>query len=64
MTRKQFDIPAPKTALTPTEQLKAAYLHLVEGHPQHTLAQVFGVNQGRVNEAVLKVRRALLGEEA
>lgn len=59
----KFDPPVKKTSLTPTEQLKAAYLHLIEGYPQHGLAQMFGVNQGRVNEAVATARRAYLGED-
>lgn len=58
----KFDLPVKKTNLTPTEQLRVAYLHLIDGLPQHTLAQVFGVNQGRVNEAVAIARRAYLGE--
>lgn len=50
---------APKAALTPEEKLKAAYFYLVRGVDQHTLADLFGVNGGRIAEAVIEVRKAI-----
>lgn len=48
-----------KTALTPQEKLRVAVAHLCEGVDQHVLAALMGVNQGRINEAVTAVRRAI-----
>ena len=48
-----------KTALTPQEKLRVAVAVLVEGVPQHIIAALFGVNPGRVAEAVGAVRRAI-----
>lgn len=47
-----------KTALTPREKLKAAYMHDVRGVAQHILADMFEVNAGRIAEAVTAVRKA------
>jgi hypothetical protein len=47
-----------KTALTPAERIKCAYLHLVRGIAQHDLAVAFEVNMGRVNEAVIAIKKA------
>ena len=49
---------AAKTALTPREKLKVAYFHEIEGINQHVLAALFEVNIGRINEAILPIRRA------
>lgn len=49
----------PKTALTPDEKIKAAYLHEVMGVDQHILAAAYGVNPGRVNEALRDIRSAI-----
>lgn len=51
-----------KTALEPFEKLKAAYLHEFMGLDMHTLTVVFGVNQGRIAEAILDIRRAIGAE--
>ena len=48
-----------KTALTPQEKLRIAVAVLVEGVPQHVIAALFGVNPGRVAEAVVAIRRAI-----
>ena len=48
-----------KTALTPQEKLRIAVAVLVEGVPQHVIAALFGVNPGRVAEAIGAVRRAI-----
>jgi hypothetical protein len=55
---------AVKTALTAREKLKAAYLHEVRGIDQHVLADIFEVNVGRINEAIMEVRKAINSEEA
>jgi DNA-directed RNA polymerase specialized sigma24 family protein len=52
-------IDEPKTALTPVEKIKAAYLHLVRGVTQQDIAVAFEVNSGRVNEAIMDVRAAV-----
>jgi len=55
-------MPLPKkTALSPEEQIKAAYLHLVAGLEQQFIAShIFdGVNIGRVNEACKAVKAAV-----
>jgi hypothetical protein len=51
----------PKTSLTPDEKLRAAYAHLINGVDQHHIASLFGVNSGRVNEAIMDVRKAIYG---
>jgi len=48
-----------KTQLTPEEKLKAAYFHLIKGVAQHTLADMFDVNPGRVNTAIEEVSKAI-----
>jgi transposase-like protein len=47
-----------KTSLTPDEKLRAAHAHLCDGVAQHTIAALFGVNPGRVNEAITEISRA------
>ena len=47
-----------KTALTPTEKLTASWAHIVQGVDQHTLAAIYGVNAGRIAEAVSAARIA------
>ena len=47
-----------KSHLTPDEKLRAAYAHLINGVDQHHIAALFGVNAGRVNEAIQDVRKA------
>lgn len=48
-----------KTALTPGEKLRVAVAVLLDGFDQHRVANLMGVNLGRVNEAVGAVRRAI-----
>jgi len=48
-----------KTELTPDEKLRAAYANIINGVEQHHIAALFGVNSGRVNEAVQAVRAAI-----
>lgn len=47
-----------KASLTPEEELKAAYFHLVVGWEQHDIAAFYSVNGGRVAEAVSKAKAA------
>jgi hypothetical protein len=48
-----------KANLEPLEKLKAAYMHDVLGVDQHIIAAFFGINSGRVNEAIRDVRQAI-----
>jgi hypothetical protein len=48
-----------KGNLTHDEKLRAAYAHLINDVPQHHIAALYGVNQGRVSEAVTLVSKAL-----
>ena len=48
-----------KTMLTPGERLRVAVAVLLDGMDQHKVAAMMGVNPGRVNEAVMAVRRAI-----
>ena len=47
-----------KKNLTPRDRVKAAYLYIVEGLPQHVIAGIFEVNAGRVNEAIKAIQKA------
>jgi transposase-like protein len=47
-----------KANLTPDEKLRAAHAHIVQGVDQHIIASLFGVNPGRVNEAIKAIRAA------
>jgi len=49
----------PKTNLTPEEKLRAACAHLLDGIDQHKIAFIYGVNAGRVSEAVTQVKMTL-----
>ena len=45
-------------SLTPEQRIRAAVAVLCDGVDQHIVAALFGVNPGRVNEAVQAGRRA------
>jgi hypothetical protein len=47
-----------KTALTPNERIKAAYLYHIRGIPMHDIAVAFEVNHGRVAEACTAIWEA------
>lgn len=47
-----------QAALTAEEKLRVAHAYLVYGVEQHVLAMLFGVNSGRIAEAVREVRLA------
>jgi hypothetical protein len=55
-----MDKPERKTALSFEEKITAAHLHYVQGVDQHVIAFAMSVNMGRVNEACLAVRQALI----
>lgn len=55
---------APKATLTPEERLRAAYANDILGVDQHTISALFGVNQGRVAEAIEAVRAAVGAERS
>ena len=46
-----------KTNLTPEEKLRAACAHLLDGIDQHKIAFIYGVNPGRVSEAIMDARK-------
>jgi hypothetical protein len=46
-------------SLTPEQILRVANAHILDGIDQHKLASLFGVNQGRIAEAVGAVRYAM-----
>jgi hypothetical protein len=48
-----------KTALTQEEMITAAYFHYVRKLDQQDIAQLYGVNQGRVNEACKVIAEAV-----
>lgn len=48
-----------KTSLEPLEKLKAAYAHEIHGVSQHAIASLYGVNQGRIADAIASVRKAV-----
>ncbi len=48
----------PKKNLTAREVLMVAHAHLVCGVDQAVLASMFGINSGRINEAIKVVRDA------
>ena len=50
-----------KTSLTFEEKIKVAYLHYCKGIDQYLIAEIFdGINQGRINEACVTIKKALL----
>ena len=53
-----MDMTDRKTHLTPDEKLRAAYAYLINDIEQH-IASLFGVNSGRIAEAVMAVRAAV-----
>jgi hypothetical protein len=62
---ERFPQPPRKTRrahLTFEEEIKAAYLHFVEGIEQQVIAVAFTTNSGRVNEACKKIKDALKAE--
>lgn len=48
----------PKVSLSPEEKIKCAAAHELLGVDQHILAFIFGVNQGRIAEAITEMRKA------
>lgn len=48
-----------KASLTPQEKLTCAYFHLLRGLAQQDLADLYGVNSARVNDAIMDVRAVL-----
>jgi len=47
-----------KASLEPNEVLIVAYAYLIGGVDQQVLAAIYGVNAGRISEAVTVVREA------
>jgi hypothetical protein len=48
-----------KTTLTPREKLVSGFFHLIRGIAQQDIAAMYGINQGRVAEAIGELRTAL-----
>jgi hypothetical protein len=48
-----------KKSLTPEEKLTVAYVYLIHHVDQHVLAMIYGVNAGRIAEAVSLVRNCV-----
>jgi len=48
-----------KTTLTPEERVRVAFGYLILGIDQHALTALFGVNQGRINDAISAVAAAV-----
>lgn len=44
--------------LSPEERIRVAYMHFSRGISQEDLAAAFNVNQGRINEACLAIKKA------
>ena len=51
-----------RTALTFEEKITAAFIHYVRKVDQQDIAMLYGVNGGRVNEACLIIKKALIEE--
>jgi hypothetical protein len=49
----------PKASLSPEDKLKAAYLHEIVGLDYQTLTIIFGVNPGRIADAIKGIREAI-----
>ena len=49
--RRSFDPDAAPKSLTFEQQISAAWAYHVKGVDQHTLAALYGVNQGRISAA-------------
>jgi hypothetical protein len=57
--RRGFDAKSSPKGLTPDQKMTAAWAYHVKGVDQHTLAAIYGVNQGRVAEACKAVAIAI-----
>jgi hypothetical protein len=53
-----------KTALTPKERIKCAYLHIIRGVPVQDLAIAYEVNTGRISEAISAIEKAIENPKA
>jgi hypothetical protein len=59
--RRGFDPDNAPASLTFEQKITAAWAYHVKGVDQHTLASIYGVNQGRIGEACKTVADALNG---
>lgn len=62
--RRGFDPDAAPKDLTFEQQISAAWAYHVKGVDQHTLAALYGVNQGRISAACKAVDVALKDPKA
>jgi hypothetical protein len=51
-----------KTQLNPQEKLLVAYMHECRHIEQQDLAVIFNVNSGRINEAIMAIRKAIYND--
>ena len=61
--RRAFDLDAMPSSLTFEQKITAAWAYHVKGVDQHTLAALYGVNQGRISEACKAVETALTDQK-
>ena len=57
--RRGFDPNSTPASLTFEQKVTAAWAYHVKGVDQHTLAALYGVNQGRIAEACKAVENAI-----
>jgi DNA-binding transcriptional regulator LsrR (DeoR family) len=57
--KRSFDPATSLAYLTFEQKLTAAWAYHVKGVDQHTLASIYGVNQGRISEACKAAEHAL-----
>lgn len=62
-THSKIKRDAPPARLTPHEKLRVAFGHLCLDIDQHRLAALYGVNPGRVADAITAVRHAIGDDE-
>jgi len=62
--KRGFDPKTIPANLTFEQKITAAWAYHVKGVDQHTLAAIYGVNQGRIAEACRAVENAAAFEKA
>jgi hypothetical protein len=62
--RRGFDPDTSPSGLTFEQKITAAWAYHVKGVDQHTLAALYGVNQGRIAEACKAIVNALTEPKA
>jgi len=57
--RRGFDPESSPSGLTFEQKITAAWAYHVKGVDQHTLASIYGVNQGRIAEACKAIEQSI-----